>query len=180
MLESTSRLLASSLPFVLSETHCRLQFGGILSKMATFDTFVLNNGNTIPAIGLGTWDPDDPRGAYLATRCALEAGYRHLDCASLYGNEELVGQAILEFLQSHLDVVRNDLFITTKLWNHLHGAEDVEWSLDESLRKLGLDYVDLYLLHYPIATEKDGQYRQKKGQNGKVDLHHFPVYTYAK
>ncbi|KAH7377606.1 NADP-dependent oxidoreductase domain-containing protein [Pyrenochaeta sp. MPI-SDFR-AT-0127] len=135
--------------------------------MIKFDTYVLNNGNKIPAVGLGTWDPANPRGAFLATRCALEAGYRHLDCASLYGNEELVGQAIFEFLQSHPDVARDDLFVTTKVWNHLHDAKDIEWSLNESLRKLGLDYVDLYLLHYPIATEKDGQYQEKKGQNGK-------------
>ncbi|KAF1843285.1 Aldo/keto reductase [Cucurbitaria berberidis CBS 394.84] len=136
--------------------------------MADPQSYVLNNGEPIPAIGFGTWDPDNPEGAYAATKYALEAGYRHLDCASLYNNEELVGRAIFEFLHSNPDRVRrSDLFITTKVWNHLHSPEDVQWSLGESLRKLGLDYVDLYLLHYPVATEKDGQYQQKKDKHGK-------------
>lgn len=131
-------------------------------------TFILNNGRAMPAIGFGTWDPTHPEAAYGATRYALEVGYRHLDCASLYQNEELVGKALREFLQSHPEVSREEIFVTTKVWNHLHQPEDVAWSLDESLRNFGLEYVDLYLLHYPIASEKDDQNAQKKTANGKV------------
>lgn len=94
--------------------------------MANCQSYVLNNGDMIPAIGFGTWDPDNPKGVYSATRCALEAAYRHLDCASLYNNEELVGHAIFDFLQSNPDMIRGDLFITMKVWNHLHGPADVE------------------------------------------------------
>jgi diketogulonate reductase-like aldo/keto reductase len=133
-------------------------------------TFKLNNGRDIPGIGFGTFDPNHPEGAYSATRIALHTGYRHFDCASLYENEELVGKAIKEFFQIRPDVKREDLFITTKVWNHLHEPEDVEWSLNESLRRLGLDYVDLYLLHYPVATEKDGNDQQLKNANGKVSI----------
>ncbi|EEQ34594.1 hypothetical protein McanMca71_002443 [Microsporum canis] len=130
-------------------------------------TFKLNTGRDIPGVGFGTFDPRHPEKAYKATLHALHAGYRHLDCAALYINEELVGNAIHEFLESRPDVQRKDLFITTKAWNNMHEPGDVEASIKESLRKLRLDYVDLYLLHYPIATEKDEKGGEVMGADGK-------------
>lgn len=132
------------------------------------NSFALSNGLNIPAIGFGTFDPNHPDGAYAATKHALEAGYRHLDCASLYKNEEHVGRAIKEWLSENPHMKRADLFITTKVWNHLHHPDDVHWSLEQSLHRLGMDWVDLFLLHYPIATVKQDQYTEKKNAQGKV------------
>lgn len=111
--------------------------------------FELNDGNTIPAIGLGTWKSTED-GVYRAVLEAIRVGYRHIDGAWIYGNEEQVGRAIHEAIAAG-EVKREELFVTTKLWNSFHAAEDVEKGIGESLKKLGLDYVDLYLMHWPIA-----------------------------
>ncbi len=112
-------------------------------------TFELNDGNTIPAIGLGTWKSTDD-GAYRAVREAIAVGYRHIDGAWIYGNEEQVGRAIRDAISAG-DVTREEVFLTTKLWNSFHAPEDVEKGMAESLKNFGLDYVDLYLMHWPIA-----------------------------
>ncbi|HKJ93561.1 MAG TPA: aldo/keto reductase [Longimicrobiales bacterium] len=99
----------------------------------------------IPLLGLGTYR--SPRGAatHNAVRRALELGYRHVDTAKAYGNEADVGAAIRES-----GVAREDVFVTTKLWNEDHGFERTLGALDGSLRRLGMDYVDLYLVHWPV------------------------------
>ncbi|MEM6531158.1 MAG: aldo/keto reductase [Myxococcota bacterium] len=112
-------------------------------------SFALNDGNTIPAIGLGTWKSADD-GAYRAVREAITVGYRHIDGAWIYGNEDQVGRAIRDAISAG-EVTREDIFLTTKLWNSFHAPEDVEKGMAESLKNLGLDYVDLYLMHWPIA-----------------------------
>lgn len=105
----------------------------------------LNGGKTIPQLGLGVWQLSD-EDTYSSVRAAIETGYRHIDTAAIYGNEEAVGRAVADAVNAG-DVQREELFITTKLWNadQARGTE----AFAESQRKLGLDYVDLYLLHWP-------------------------------
>ncbi|RCK64674.1 Glycerol 2-dehydrogenase (NADP(+)) [Candida viswanathii] len=110
------------------------------------DTFTLNTGAKIPAIGLGTWQ-SAPGDVYHATVTALKNGYRHIDTAAIYGNEEDVGRGIKDS-----GVPREEIFVTTKLWNTEH--KNIQQALDISLEKLGLDYVDLYLIHWPVSTDK--------------------------
>ncbi|KAL3443079.1 NADP-dependent oxidoreductase domain-containing protein [Aspergillus insuetus] len=136
--------------------------------MSSGKSFKLSNGVTIPGVGFGTFANEGAKGeTYKAVVKALEVGYRHLDCAWYYLNEGEVGDGVADFLKANPSVKREDIFITTKVWNHLHRYEDVLWSIEDSLKKLKLDYVDLYLVHWPIAAEKDGQEKPKIGPDGK-------------
>ncbi len=110
--------------------------------------FVLSNGVKMPCLGFGTWQSSDGEEAYNAVLSALGLGYRHIDTAAAYGNEKSVGRAIADFLKES-SVRRSDLFITTKLWNEDHGYENAKKAIEVSLEKLGLDYLDLYLIHWP-------------------------------
>ncbi|KAF2473487.1 aldehyde reductase 1 [Lindgomyces ingoldianus] len=141
---------------------------GSFTPRANTKSFTLNNGINIPAIGFGTFANEGAKGStYRAVLHALQTGYRHLDCAWFYRNEEEVGEAIKAFLKSNPSVKRQDLFITTKVWNHLHEPEEVQWSCEDSLQKLGLEYVDLLLVHWPVAVEKNEKNMPKIGQDGK-------------
>ena len=106
--------------------------------------FKLNNGIEIPAIGFGTWQIEEGENAYNAVKTALEVGYTHIDTAAVYGNEVSVGKAIKDS-----GIERKDLFVVTKLWNDMRGYENAKQAFATSLDKLGLEYVDLYLLHWP-------------------------------
>ncbi|XLT49506.1 hypothetical protein HN873_042110 [Arachis hypogaea] len=108
----------------------------------------LNSGFTMPIIGLGVWRMESQQVKDLILN-AIKIGYRHFDCAAKYKNEEEVGEALKEAFNSGL-VKREDLFITTKLWNSDHGH--VVEACKDSLRKLQLDYLDLYLVHFPVPT----------------------------
>jgi diketogulonate reductase-like aldo/keto reductase len=106
----------------------------------------LNNGVEMPQLGFGVWQvPDDE--AEQAVSTALEAGYRSIDTAAIYGNEEGTGKAI-----ASSGVPRKDIFVTTKLWNGDQGYDSTLRAFDTSLAKLGLDYVDLYLIHWPLPA----------------------------
>jgi 2,5-diketo-D-gluconate reductase A len=111
---------------------------------STVPTRPLADGNAMPSIGLGTWPMDDA-GAVTAVGDALRAGYRLVDTATNYGNERGVGRAVRE-----ADVPREEIFVTTKLPGAQHGHREALAGLDESLGRLGLDHVDLYLIHWPL------------------------------
>ncbi|MDX5338634.1 MAG: aldo/keto reductase [Cyclobacteriaceae bacterium] len=112
-------------------------------------TLSFSNGDQMPMVGLGTWK-SKPGEVRQAVYWAIEAGYRHIDCAAIYQNEAEVGQGIGDAISAGL-VKRKDLFITSKLWNDSHRHEDVHPALEKSLNLLRLDYLDLYLIHWPIA-----------------------------
>jgi alcohol dehydrogenase (NADP+) len=118
----------------------------------------------MPALGFGTLIPDAAV-TISATRDALEAGFRHLDCAERYGNEREVGKALQEALAG--GIAREDIFVTTKLWNTNHRPERVAPAFAASLNRLGLDYLDLYLIHTPFAFQP-GDNQDPRDQNGNV------------
>ena len=126
----------------------------------------LNNGTGhIPALGFGTLIPDAAL-TITATRDALEAGFRHFDCAERYRNEREVGEALQAGLAAE-GIAREDIFITTKLWNSNHRPERVEPAFEASLDRLRLKYLDLYLIHTPFAFQP-GDEQDPRDQNGNV------------
>ena len=129
-------------------------------------SFKLNNGIEIPAIGFGTWQIPDGQEAYQAVKEALDAGYTHIDTAAIYGNEKSVGKAIKD---SGLD--RNSLFITTKLWNTERGYEKTIAAFEKSLADLQLDYLDLYLIHWPANETQFENWAQINADTWKAFEH---------
>ena len=120
--------------------------------MSSVPSITLNDGNTIPQLGFGVFqiDPDETASA---VRSALEVGYRHIDTAEMYGNEKEVGQGIRD---AGLD--RGEVFITSKLNNGYHRPDDARHAFDATLSGLGSDYVDLFLIHWPLPTRYDGDF----------------------
>lgn len=108
------------------------------------DTYTLNNGVKIPIIGFGTWQTPSGEVARDSVLAALNAGYRHIDTASAYGNEKSVGEGI-----KASGINRQKIFVTSKLFNTDHGYKKAKQAIDKSLERLGLDYLDLYLIHWP-------------------------------
>lgn len=122
------------------------------------NAYKLNNGVEIPVLGFGTWKLADGDECYEAVTTALKAGYRHIDTAQYYGNEASVGRAIRD---SGLD--REEIFVTTKVWNNIGTKEEALHSIQESLDKLGLNYVDLLLIHWPnpVAFRQEPGYEKR-------------------
>jgi aldehyde reductase len=130
----------------------------------------LNHGvGHMPVLGFGTLIPD-AAATISATRAALEAGFRHFDCAERYRNEREVGKALQEGLAAG-GIAREDIFVTTKLWNTNHRPERVEPAFEASLDRLGLNYLDLYLIHTPFAFQP-GDEQDPRDQNGNVLYDH--------
>src|SRR5438309_8193772 len=129
-------------------------------------TKILTRGSSaIPAVGFGTLIPD-PVVTKQATRTALEVGFRHLDCAERYRNEAAVGDAIQDAIRAGT-LRREELFVTTKLWNTNHRPERVKPALEASLRRLQLCYVDCYLIHTPFAFRPGGE-QDPRDESGRV------------
>ena len=113
------------------------------------DKFKLSNGYEIPCVGFGTWQINGDETAKNAAINAIKAGYRHIDTAAVYGNEIGVGEAV-----KNCGIKREELFITSKVWNTMRGYENTLVAFDESIEKLGLEYLDLYLIHWPASKNR--------------------------
>ena len=139
---------------------------------------VLNNGITIPQLGLGVFRVKDGEEAYNAVRYALDAGYRHIDTAAAYKNEESVGRAIRDS-----GIAREDIFVTTKLWTDDVRAGRAKEAYKESLQKLGMNYVDLYLIHWPAVgyekAWKDLEDMYLEGQMRAIGVSNFHAHHLA-
>ena len=110
---------------------------------ALTDRMPLSNGESIPCVGFGTWQAP-PAECETAVQCAIESGYRHIDGAAIYGNEKSVGAAIRAS-----GIAREELFLTSKLWNAEQGYETTLAAFEQTCKDLGTDYLDLYLIHWP-------------------------------
>lgn len=124
--------------------------------------FILKNNRAIPQIGFGTWQASD-EDTYNSVLLAIESGYRHIDTAYIYKNEEAVGRAIKDSL-----IPREEIFLTTKLWNTFH--TNPRAGLEKRLRNLGVDYIDLYLMHHPVALNPDYGVDRPRNADGTYDV----------
>jgi alcohol dehydrogenase (NADP+) len=134
-------------------------------------TLTYANGESMPMLGLGTWK-SSAGVVYEAVIEALKLGYRHIDCAPIYGNEPEVGQALAEAFSRGI-VARDQVWITSKLWNNAHFPEDVRPAMEKTLTDLGLDYLDLFLMHWPIAYRQGVLYH--KSAADFVPLEELPI-----
>jgi len=122
----------------------------------------LKNGDKMPALGLGTWKSAKGE-VYKAVRESIKIGYRHFDCAFIYGNEKEIGQAIADAINEG-EVSRNELWITSKLWNNRHKKADIQAAIELTISDLQLDYLDIYLIHWPVVHQYDVDYPQSGEQ----------------
>tara|TARA_Y100001970_G_scaffold275598_1_gene377059 strand:+ start:125 stop:955 length:831 start_codon:yes stop_codon:yes gene_type:complete len=116
----------------------------MISPLKISSCVILNDGNTMPIFGIGVWDSKPGKECYDAVSYALKKGYRHIDTAEMYGNEKDVGSAIADS-----GIAREKIFVTTKLWDSNLGYDHALKAFDVSLKKLNLEYIDLYLIHWP-------------------------------
>ncbi|WP_026528786.1 aldo/keto reductase [Butyrivibrio sp. VCD2006] len=127
----------------------------------------LNNGTAIPCVGFGTYKIKDGNEAYASTKAALENGYVHVDTAAFYENEKYVGNAVKDFL-SVSDLKREDLFITSKVWKTEAGYEKTLKAFERTMDEIGLDYLDLYLIHWPSSYAFDDDWENTNRSTWKA------------
>lgn len=144
---------------------CPEAIGRLRKAMNIHSTHTLNNGVQIPVIGLGVFRSPAGEVTRKAVQYALQAGYGHIDTARIYANEQDVGQVIVES-----DMPREEVFVTTKLWNDEQGYDSTLRALDESLTRLQMEYVDLYLMHWPVEGLRLASWKamEKALANGKA------------
>lgn len=131
------------------------------------------NGDEMPILGLGTWK-SAPGEVYEAVKAAIRLGYRHIDCALIYGNEAEIGRALTESFEAGI-VSRQEMWITSKLWNDSHAPDDVQTGIEKTLTNLQLDYLDLYLIHWPVAIKKGEGFPLNKDK--LISLDELPIAT---
>lgn len=144
------------------------------------DTVTLNNGVQMPWLGLGVWKAQEGEEVERAVRAAIRHGYRSIDTAAVYNNEEGVGRAVKQALEEN-GLTREQLFITTKVWNSDQGYETTLSAFETSLGKLGLEYVDLYLIHWPVKGKYKDTWRAleqlyKDGRIRAIGVSNFHIH----
>lgn len=132
---------------------------------------ILTNGDRMPILGLGTWKADEET-VYNAVTDAVRAGYRHIDCAAIYGNEASIGRALADLIGEGV-VSREELWITSKLWNNAHKAQDVRPALQQTLSDLQLEWLDLYLIHWPVVFRPGVTFPES--DDGYLSLDEVPI-----
>lgn len=137
---------------------------------------LLNNGVEIPRLGLGVYQAPPGESTFRAVKYALDVGYRHFDTAWLYGNEGDVGKAILES-----SIEREEIFITTKVWNSDQGYRSTIAACERSLKRLGLDYVDLYLIHWPVEGQNNNTWKAmiqllREGMTRAIGVSNYEIF----
>jgi diketogulonate reductase-like aldo/keto reductase len=135
----------------------------------------LNSGVEIPVLGLGVWQTAPGKATQEAVKFALKVGYRHIDTARIYGNEEDVGRGVKDS-----GVPREQVFVTTKLWNSDHGYDSAIAACEKSLRRLGLGYIDLYLIHWPVPELRDETWKalvelRRRGSCRSIGVSNYTV-----
>lgn len=132
-------------------------------KKGLTDVFVLSNGVQIPCVGFGTWQTPDGETAENAIKTAVQCGYRHIDTAAAYDNEPSIGKAIQE-----CGVKREELFITSKLWNEHRGYQSTLDAFEKTMQDLRLEYLDLYLIHWPAAKGPEEEWQKINAETWKA------------
>ncbi len=136
------------------------------------EKFKLHSGDEMPLFGLGTWKSPENM-VYDAIREAIRLGYRHIDCARIYGNEAVIGRALNDAF-SEGDVERKEMWITSKLWNTHHDPDDAQEAIQTTLNDLQLNYLDLYLIHWPVLLKKE---KPQEGESHFLPISSIPLTT---